>query len=237
VIVRSASQHLHLITQPDHASLAAKIMDHAVALASHPRRQQIVLAIAEHDNGWAEEDAAPIVNPATGGIADFVNVPMAVRHRVWPRAIQRLMQQPWSAALVAEHAIIVYDRFRSDPDWNPFFSGMEVARDAMVHASGLSYDSLAADYPFLRLADLISLAFCMASAQEHHFADWTVQLSDHCVAVAPDPFGGSTIPIEIAATELPNHRFRDDADLREALKTAPTVRLTGEIVGSVGGSR
>jgi hypothetical protein len=232
VIARPAQNSLHLITQPDHAHLAAKIIQHAVALTAHPRRDAILLAVAEHDNGWTEEDAAPILNPATGQIADFVNVPLAVRHRVWPRAIQRLEQHPWTAALVAEHAIVVYDRFRIEPEWDPFFSGMATARDRMVQASGLSFDELVSDYEFLRLADLISLVFCMAVTQAQYFAQWFVQFTGDCVVVTPNPFDHATIPIEIRAREIPNQPFRSDEELRATVGAASSVILKGTVSGT-----
>ena len=74
-------------------------MEHHVPLAGQVRRDVILETIAEHDNGWAEEDAAPSVNPETGRIYDFVNAPLNVRHRVWPRAVARLEEDPWAAAL------------------------------------------------------------------------------------------------------------------------------------------
>jgi hypothetical protein len=232
VIVRHAHDDLHLITQPDHAHLAADIIQHAVALAARPRRDAILLAVAEHDNGWAEEDAAPIVIPATGRVADFVNVPLAVRHRVWPRAIRRLEQHPWTAALVAEHAVVVYDRFRSEAGWAPFFAGMESARDSMVQVSGLTVDDLASDYEFVRLADLISLVFCMAATQPQQFGRWTVQLTGDRVVVTPDPFGQATIPIAIGARAIRNQPFRSDEDLRGALNAAKALFVRGIVSGT-----
>src|SRR5687768_1060872 len=118
---------LQLITQPDHAHLARRIMERCVPLAVRPRRDRILRAIGEHDNGWAEEDAAPTVNPASGDVADFVHAPLSVRHRVWPRAVARLANDPWAAALVAQHALTVYERFRMDAAWATFFAGMETA--------------------------------------------------------------------------------------------------------------
>jgi hypothetical protein len=232
MIVRPAGANVHLITQPDHAHLAARIIEHDVALATRPRRDAILLAVAEHDNGWTEEDAAPILNPATGRLADFVNVPLAVRHRVWPRAMQRLEQHPWTAALVAEHAIVVYDRFRAEPEWDPFFSGMATARDRMVQASGLSFDELASDYRFLRLADLISLVFCMAVTEAQHFAQWSVQFTGECVVVTPNPFDHAMISIEIRAREIPNQPFRSDEELRATVREASTVIVRGTVSGT-----
>ena len=70
-----------ICTQPDHAALAQHIMQHwrADGLPESPRRAAILLAVNEHDNGWREVDAAPIVDPATGGIRDFINAPDEVR--------------------------------------------------------------------------------------------------------------------------------------------------------------
>jgi hypothetical protein len=220
---------VHLITQPDHAQLAARIIEHHLGLATRPRRDAILLAVAEHDNGWTEEDAAPIVNPATGYVADFVNVTLAVRHRVWPRAIQRLEQHPWTAALVAEHAVVVYDRFRSETGWTPFFAGMEAARDRMVQASGFSYDELVSDYEFLRLADLISLVFCMAAPEAQHFGQWSVEFTGDRVVVSPNPFDNAMIPIEIRALEIRDQPFRSDEELRATVRSASTVILRGAV--------
>jgi hypothetical protein len=228
MIVRPAGASVHLITQPDHAHLAARIIEHDVALAKRPRRDAILLAVAEHDNGWTEEDAAPILN-STGYVADFVNVTLAVRHRVWPRAIQRLEQHPWTAALVAEHAVVVYDRFRSETGWTPFFASMEAARDRMVRASGLSYNELVSDYTFLRLADLISLVFCMAAPEAQHFGQWSVEFTGDRVVVSPNPFGDVTIPIEIRAREMLDQPFRSEEELHATIKSASTVILRGAV--------
>ena len=197
-------------------------MDYCVPLRTRPRRGAILHAIAEHDNGWAEEDAAPTIDTATGNVADFITVPLSVRHAVWPRGIARLADDPWAAALVAQHALTVYDRFRGDSAWRSFFAGMEEARDASLRASGRPFDDLAADYPFLRLGDLISLAFCTGSTDVQTFGGWTVQLSGMRVAVTPDPFDGATIPVAISARMIHQHSFGSDAELHDALRRAPS---------------
>jgi Protein of unknown function (DUF3891) len=234
VIVRPAHESVQLITQPDHAQLARMIMEHCVALAARPRRDAILHAIAEHDNGWTEEDAAPTVNPVTGRVTDFVSAALHVRHSVWPRAIARLADDPWAAALVAQHAIAVYDRFRPEAEWQPFFTEMESARSEMLLASGLPLEDLAADYPFVRLADLISLTFCVGWTDEQRFGDWTIQLSGTRVVVTPDAFGGVTIPIQITSTVIRDQPFRSDAALCEALSVAATTTLLGEVAGGPG---
>lgn len=232
MIVRTSQGSIQLITQPDHAHLARRVMEHCVPLATRPRRDAILHAIAEHDNGWTEEDAAPRANAATGEILDFVNAPADVRQAVWPRGVQRLSGDPWAAALVAQHAITVYDRYRSEGEWAPFFSRMRALRDEMLEASGSALDELAPDYAFVRLADLISLVFCTGWTEEQGFGGWTVRASGPNVVVAPDPFDGADIPLEITAKVIPHERYDSDHALRVALSHARVTTLSGVVAGS-----
>jgi hypothetical protein len=231
MIVRRLHDRLHLITQPDHAYLAGTIMEQCVLLRSRPRRAAILRAIYEHDNGWREEDDAPGIDPDTGEILDFVNAPLRVRHAVWPRAVARLGDDRWTAALIAQHAITVYDRFRADAAWTSFFTAMEQARDSRVPPSGLSHDDLLEDYQFVRLADLISLTFCTGWTGEQRFAEWRIRPAGARVTVIPDPFAGREVPFRIAARQIPSRRFQSDEDLRQALREAETIALEGTVCG------
>lgn len=231
MIVRPMGEHLLLISQPDHAHAAGEIMEYCVPLASRPRREEILHAIAEHDNGWAEVDAMPTVDPGSGTVVDFVSAPLSVRHAVWPRGVSRLSDDPWAAALVAQHAITVYDRFRPEVEWASFFAEMETARDAMMREAGLTIDELRVDYAFVRLADLISLAFCTGWTGEQRFGEWTVQLSGDRVLVSPDPFGSTPIRFEVDGKEIPKRVFRSDDELRGILDRAVTRTLHGEVAG------
>jgi hypothetical protein len=233
MIVRSFEDRVQLVTQPDHAHLARRIMEDCVPLATRARRDAILHAVAEHDNGWAEVDAAPGVGADSGSVLDFITVPLEVRHGVWPRGIARLAGDPWAAALVAQHALTVYSRFQSDKDWTAFFVEMEAARDAMLRASGRPLADLLDDYPFLRLGDLISLAFCTGSSDEQRFGDWTVQLSGTRVVVTPDMFGGEAIPFEVEARTIRNRPYRSDAELRDALREATVTTLRGDVSGRI----
>ena len=231
MIVRAAADRLRLITQPDHARLALRIMQQCAPLRSHPRGNAILFAIREHDNGWTELDAAPMVDSSTGRIADFITAPVDVRQQVWPRGVERI-HEPWAAALVAQHALTIYERYRADDEWSRFFATMESMRDERFSEGGGSLDDLASDYAFVRLGDLISLAFCTGWTDEQRFGGWAVQRFDSRVMVTPDLFGGRTIPFEITARELPNRPFTADADLRDALRTAKLTFLRGEVGAS-----
>ena len=231
MIIRPAANHLHFITQSDHARLSREVMEACPALLANPRRSEVLHAIGEHDNGWAEPDAAPIVDPATGTPLDFVSAPPSVRQGVWPRGVQRLAGSPWAAALVAQHAIAVYERYRADASWSAFFTEMAERRDEMVRASHERAEDLGGDYRFVRLGDLISLAFCTGWADELRFCEWTVHGTDEGVRIDPDPFDGAVIPLAIEARELPRQRYASDSELRAHLAQARAVVLQGTVRG------
>jgi len=234
MIVRDHPEGRLLITQPDHASLARRIMERwSTGLADSKRRQEILLAIEAHDNGWLVVDGAPIVDDA-GEILDFMHVPDDIRQGVWPRSVARLTARPYSAALVAEHAIHIFSRYRERQDWQPFFAEMQRLRDEQLAAVGqVPLDTLIADYSFLRLADLISLTFCNAwtevQGEDHGYA---IRLQDSRLTLAPDPFEGREVPIEIGGRLLRKGPFASAAAARAAWESAPRVLISSHIVGA-----
>ena len=232
MIVRPAEDAtVLLITQRAHARLARQVMEQCVPLAYHPRRAAILHAIAAHDDGWQEEDAAPEVDAATGVIVDFIHIPVAARQRVWPRSVMALADDPWAAALVAHHAITVYDSYRADGEWTPFFTSMEVLREEMLQKADVSREHLSADYVYLRLGDLISLCFCTASPVEQRIGEWRVQWTDPSVLVSPDPFRGREIQMEIGAKKVQPVALRSSADLREQFGRLEHVTVHGTARG------
>jgi hypothetical protein len=229
MIIRRDGDEYVVITQPDHAALARRIMEHCVALQNHVRAASVLLAIGEHDNGWAEPDAAPFVNRATGEPLDFVHAPVDVRQGVWPRGVARLAADPWAAALVAQHAVAVYDRYWADPDWKTFFTKMESLRDALVSQTGGALADLLEDYRFLRLGDLVSLMLCTGWIEPQRFDRWTVSRQGNVVSVSPGVFDTESVAVTISTKRLPIVPYRTNADLQVALGAAPMGVLRGEI--------
>ena len=193
-------------------------------LQAADRRAAILLAIEEHDAGWRELDEAPMVNPATGQIFDFVEVPARHRQAVWPRGVAHLSHDPWSAALVAQHAITVYDRYLPDPEWTDFFATMRETRDMLLAETGGTRADLEADYAYVRIGDLVSLIFCNRWDSQA-FGAYAFHRDGDDIAVTPDPFAGETFPVVVTATEIPDRRYASDDELRQALRDGRPVRL------------
>jgi hypothetical protein len=66
MIVRDEGAHWLLVTQPDHARLARRVMEQWPGVIDAPRREEILLAIGEHDSAWAGPDSAPQWDPVGG---------------------------------------------------------------------------------------------------------------------------------------------------------------------------
>lgn len=233
MIVRPSGRNLHLITQPDHAALSGQVMQEWSALASAQRRESIALAIEAHDNGWQEVDARPMVDPATGRIFDFITAPAEVRQSVWPRGIRRVAERDaWAAALIAEHALTIYERYRGEPEWAGFFAEIEELRARLLDGNGTP-GQLRADYEYVRVGDLLSLVFCNRWRQEHTFERWSIRGDGgNLVVVTPDPFGGREVVRTIGAREIPDVVYASDADLQRALLEAPRVMLRAVFRGA-----
>ena len=231
IIRPDAGSHL-FVTQPDHARLAAHIMRawRGDALDQHPRRDAILFAVLEHDNGWIEEDGATLVDE-TGRPLDFIAAPPEVKHRIWPRAVTRVGgEHPYEAALIAQHAITVHAQHRTDPSWRPFFDAMEGLRTAMLGRS--AGDTFERDYRFVRTGDLLSLVFCNGWTDPHDLAGGgRTILRGATLEVSPDPFGGARVPLRVAARRLPQRTYPSAVELRTALEAAPVERIEGVAVG------
>src|SRR5262245_13618806 len=159
MIIRQLASSLQLISQPQHAALAARIMRHwrPEHFPESPRKASILHAIEEHDTGWAEIDEALVVDEATGQLLDFITIPDALKRETSLRGIDRLASDPYAAALVAQHRLHVYRRHAEHSEWSAFFTRVTAARDAYLRTAGtVPLHELLRDYNFVRAGDLAS---------------------------------------------------------------------------------
>jgi Protein of unknown function (DUF3891) len=234
VIIRRSASSQQLITQPEHAALAERIMrqwddDH---FPESSRKASILRAIEQHDCGWAEIDEALAVNETTGQLLDFLEVSDAVKRDTSSRGIEQLSSDPYAAALVTQHRLHVYRRYAEHPEWKAFMADLTAARDAYLHAAGHTSLDLVSDYAFVRAGDLASLAFCNEWADvDPDGCGYAMRLQGMSLFFSPDPFGGRTIEIAIDAKEIANQLFSSAADARRAAASAKVVTLTGRAIG------
>ena len=232
MIVRPESGSLIFITQPDHAILAADLADRFDGLDAHPRRDEIRLAVREHDNGWRELDDEIVFDAANGRAFDFITAPDSLKQSVWPLGIDRLAgESAYAAALVAAHALFVYSAHRAEEGWRAFFANQEARRDDLLARARVSLQDLDRDYRFLALADLMSLTFCHGWTEPRDRLGHTAACHGTTLVITPAVLPQSRFEIRVAARRVPDRRYESAGELRAALDAAKPEWMTGYACG------
>jgi hypothetical protein len=238
VIVRHEPDALVLITQPDHAAVAATILEHwhADGLPAHPQRDRIIAATRQHDVGWSPEDDAPRVNAETGLPYDFITMPEDVRLAVWPRAVDALRDTPYEAALVAQHALTIYRRYEGQPSYEAFFRQMAHERDVLFQRCQetlpeASLGMFMQAYAWLSIADLLSLIVCHGWTERFDADHYRAVMQGGVLRLEPDPFGGNEVPVHIPGRRIARRRYESDDDVRDAYAAASVVWTTATLSG------
>lgn len=237
MIVSSSLAGSRHVTQADHARLAADLLRlfRLPELVGHPRREPLLRAVAEHDNGWWEADAAPRLAAGGGSALDFRAFPADLRQEIWHRGVERFAgENPYVAALVAAHALRLSERSREEPSWAAFRSALAGRQEELLELAGETAAAVAEDDRWIALADRVSLAVCAWESQALDLPGWRLELlqagggavedEPMRVALEPFPFAGATV-FELACRWLPAATFPSMAALGLALATAPWRRL------------
>lgn len=120
-----AGNRILLVEQPDHARVSGYLAAHwggangfaapgHYPSASHPARwrDEVVLAVAQHDNGWWEWEATPPIDPLDGlplGLGDVAKHGAEDGLNRWRSGVPRLADQhPYAALLISRHAFWLY---------------------------------------------------------------------------------------------------------------------------------
>jgi hypothetical protein len=242
MIVRTTGDgNLLLITQPDHARLAATLISAWEATVPLPAalRGAVLYAIEQHDNGWQEVDAAPMWNAGSARPYDFVDTPADVKRDIWPRGIRRVAEDsPLAAALVAQHALTLHAQRRSDPSWTPFFSLIEDLQASLLRRCAgempMTREVFDRSYDLLHVGDVLSLVFCNRWKDPFEARGYRITLdNDDDLVVSPDPFNAARVRFEVAARTIPDRAYRSDAELHAAFREGRVVTLPGTAAGAV----
>ena len=226
MIVVEENGGLLLITQPDHARFAAQLLAlwRRDELRRHPRRDRLIAAVREHDNGWRETDAAPRIDPATGRPWDFRALPGELRRELWRRGVERFAEEdPYPALLIAEHSWQLHHDRRDDPAWAAYLDELAERRQDLLAACGLDAARLSADYRWLELADALSLAVCCRSAAEVVRGGLTARQRAGELEIEPFPLAGATT-FEIPGRRIADRTYRGEAELARELGAARWTR-------------
>lgn len=230
VIVREAGDAWLVVTQADHARLAADLLAllRLPGLADHPHRGELLAAVADHDNGWWESDAAPRVGAASGRPLDFLSIPPDLRLEIWRRGVERFAaERPWTSALVAAHFLRLSAGRAGDPTLAVAREELERRRDELAAAAGRGAAELGGDERWLALADDLSLAACSADAAFLRQPGWRAEVATGAATgtaavelrIDPFPLAGAS-RLALRARRIARRPWPDDRALGLALAAA-----------------
>jgi hypothetical protein len=208
-------------------------------------RDRVAWAAAEHDNGWAEWEEAPRLNPKTQRPYTYADIPIDQHREIYRRGIGRaIAHDRYAGLLVSLHGSLLYSRFRSSQAGAQEFleeqRGIqrrlvdEMRTDPAVR-SFCEEPHLSTNRDLVFGWDTLSLFLC-------HGAAWVDQLElpgDYHgrrvrVAVAPrregwilDPYPFRTAPLVLSAAALCMERtqFASESELGEALDASTKIGL------------
>lgn len=242
---------LRVVTQHDHARLAGEVLAlwRAGGLPGHPRREELLFAAREHDNGWREADSAPRADPESGRPLGFTEVPPEVRIELWLRGARRHAERrPWAALLITHHALALHRDRRGEEPWDEeLFTPLDELYEELLERIGgdpgearihpecspgkagadleRTRAEVAADYRFLDLSDALSLAACAGWTEPGERAGhrWRFRPGGREVAgeleFGPFPLAGATT-FRVPCRTIPDRRYHGDADLGGELAEA-----------------
>ncbi|MBZ0113586.1 MAG: DUF3891 family protein [Thermoanaerobaculia bacterium] len=220
MILYSHDDQLRVVTQPDHARLAADILGlwRDPLLLENPRRSVILRATAEHDNGWQETDSAPRVDPANGQPFAFDRLPWDVKSETWLRGCNRhRLSDPHLALLITRHSLALLEFHSGEGSY--LRDLLENRIEELCEDSSYPRDDLELDYRWLGLADRISLRLCQGAAGVDRVGDWTLAGHGTETTVEPFPLAGAT-RFRVASRSIPRRRYDSDTDLAMSLAEA-----------------
>lgn len=235
MIVAQRRSELVLVTQTDHAQLAARLLSlwRADGLPDHPRRSEILLATREHDCGWQGVDAAPGLDPESHFPVAFDRIASKERRRLWRLGFERYRQErPYASRLILHHGQVLHRRHRGVPAWDAFFAELDRRAEDLAADSDVSPADLERDYRFLQIADELSLLACGAR-NSTRLKELSLPLEGRSyrargtlqeLYLHPFPFAGAT-SFEVDCRRIPRQPY-DPETLSSALLTTRWTRLT-----------
>lgn len=222
MIVVPEGAALRFITQPDHAHFSGELLSlwRTGGLPAHRRREDLIFAAREHDNGWREADAAPRWNAERGRPHDFLTLPREDRIGVWERGTCRFAaQRPYAALLITRHALNLFQNRRQEEEWAAFVAFLTELEQSLLEETGVPREELETDYRLIDLTDQISLAACNGWRKPVERHGVRIEPRDGTVRLDPFPLAGAT-SFRIPCRRIPGRAFRGDADLGGTLAAA-----------------
>ncbi len=223
MIVAEYEDRLRVVTQNDHAHFSAELLSlwRDDGLPDHPRRQDLLFATRQHDNGWWEADSAPRVNPETGHPHDFLTMPREIRQEIWLRGTDRYRAtHPYATLLILHHALHLHRDRDDDSVYARLLEVLRQRKEELLEELGIDDVVATGDYAFLDLTDLLSLLVCNRWFEPRERRGIRASFDGEALHLDPFPLAGATT-FRLAYRDIPDRTYTSDTDLTLELVRSP----------------
>lgn len=246
------------LNQTTHAHMAAQFCQHWGNADFEPPtpHAEVMLAIAQHDNGWYEWELQPRLC-ANGYPMDFLqdDDPLG-KLNLWRLSVSRVYSQhPYAALLVGRHAAWLYQGALSQVA-DPVVRGQVVAfieeqlalpdrvrrlfHEDPTFSAWLTDEVLDANTRLLQFGDFAVLQIAipwgnqrvMPQCPLNHREQVDIQMryDEQTIHFDPWPFGVDRFTVTIHGKLLSEHHFADEPAYHAALAAAPLHQLCWDVV-------
>jgi len=162
MIVRKTAAGFVMLAQHEHGQLAGQIAAgwNPDRFPGGDRKEDVLLAVTEHDRSWIGLDHTPVWNDCSGEPYSFTDYPLLPKLLFYQQGIDGLEEvNPYAALLCSMH----YASFFSDPEdaAGSAYRRKELERQARLRGrlgiGGTAAEELAGQFRLLQLCDHLSL--------------------------------------------------------------------------------
>lgn len=236
-----------LITQMEHARVAGALAESwglAPFSPVHPR-DVVLPTIYRHDDGWADWEHQPTIDPSTGRPRSFTEMPDDVAHEIWRRSIASVAGLgPLAQYMVAQH----FMRLRrggdetDEPDVVAFLAEFDdrcrewlaawQAEDAQQNTPAAAENAV----DQLQTFDALSLALCCAECVGLKDVPTplgqSLSLSAEGAETRVRPWAWIELAVSITARGcvIAAQPLSSDDELRERMDEAPIIELRWRLI-------
>lgn len=253
---RGAEEHPQswlMISQIEHARVSHQLASEwrgLLADAPPPVRDEVLAAILHHDDGWADWERTPKIDPDHGRPYGFTEMPPAEAQAIWTGSIDVCRRiGPLAGWVVASHFIELQDKQDDDyHDWKPWLAASRRLSDGWLaawqaadpsHTRALAEDCVRV----LQAFDWLSLWLCCRApvwvgsepsetldfgADEGPIEAVTFTPNEQppaqgelpAIGVAPWPFASDRVRVEVESTAVSAGRY---LNFQEVLREAQPI--------------
>jgi hypothetical protein len=250
VIVNATSTGWEVIYHRSHALLAAQLAGQWKRKNSPPRIYETLAAISHHDDlekEWEEDNLTE-----AGAPKDFLMTDDTLTKDSSEESFKKLADLAknaryrgrWVAMLISMHISRLNEHKRGQsPAFDKFLDEQLDNQKHYRKELGIEKDEATAAYAFMQWCDRLSLILCQQELPaDERFLEISkgpdgqrydiMQRSDGLVKVEPWPFEDDKFTVNVEACDLHQVKFKSNAELTQALQTAPIKVLEWTFVKS-----